>query len=52
MGSGHPPRPQTLRPTSFYFNVISRRGKVAEIEFEVRATRPLRAPCGPIYSLD
>ena len=40
MGSGPPPRPQTLRPTSFYFNVLSRRGKVAEIEFEVRATRP------------
>ena len=43
MGSGHPPRPQTLRPTSFYFNVFSRRGKVAAIEFEVRATRPSRA---------
>ena len=40
MGSGHPPRPQTLRPTSFYFNVLSRRVKVAEIEFEVRATCP------------
>ena len=31
MGSGPPPRPQTLRPTSFYFIVFSRRGKVAKI---------------------
>ena len=42
-GSGLLLWPRTLGPTTFYFFKFSRRGKVAEIDAEVRATRPIPA---------